>query len=635
MNVKHPKLAATVLILLSLYTALQAEEYLVAHAPQNQQWQSELFFRTQLPNTEIHLEGWLTGDAHPSWTSTTLVKSNANALITPAAFQTLIQDRHYDFLRLISNQPLGEGKVRFADPNMAHSVRIRDLSAYLPAANFNNLTMNANQSAGIAFLVHKPETAGSVTTLRYRLSDSQGNILAEKTERVESVYHKVLALVNQIFPETTASAHARLNVQVDAGSAIVGGILLQVTTPEGKAPSMYGGEAEAVHADISFSKNVSRILQKHCQDCHHDGGLGPFPLMVYEETVEKADAIQYAVQSGTMPPWKPAPGVGNFRHTNELSVKDRETLIAWITDKTPRGEPDWLPEPRVFDGDWLNGQPDMVVAYKEPVPFEPGPDQYVCLPIPLNNPEPIELKGIDILPGNSRIAHHALIFVENHGQSVVLDNETPEPGYLCFGNSGVEASMVGAWAPGARTNFHEEGAGLILPPNATLVVQMHYSAIFHIQETQWDETRLGLYLADAPVTRNVAVFFFGPTEFVIPAGEEAHELTYERQFQFDVDLHQVFPHMHLLGKSIYGEIEKPDGQIIPLIHIPDWAFQWQGLYTFEDPIFIPKGSVLRTRGVFNNSSSNPENPYNPPQDVTFGHGSGDEMFYMGLGVSFR
>src|SRR5205085_2873075 len=63
----------------------------------------------------------------------------------------------------------------------------------------------------------------------------------------------------------------------------------------------------------TFSKEVSRIFQKNCQTCHHPGDIAPFSMMTYQETRPWAKAIREQVLTRQMPPWKPAPGCGDFR----------------------------------------------------------------------------------------------------------------------------------------------------------------------------------------------------------------------------------------------------------------------------------------------------------------------------------
>jgi hypothetical protein len=85
------------------------------------------------------------------------------------------------------------------------------------------------------------------------------------------------------------------------------------------------------------------------------------------------------------------------------------------------------------------------------------------------------------------------------------------------------------------------------------------------------------------------------------------------------------PHMHLLGREMKVTATTPDGDIIPLVHVPDWDFNWQSTYTFKKPIHLPPGSRVDLQARFDNSSNNPLNPHNPPKLVTWGEQTSDEM----------
>ncbi|HBM76970.1 MAG TPA: hypothetical protein DD438_02570, partial [Verrucomicrobiales bacterium] len=69
----------------------------------------------------------------------------------------------------------------------------------------------------------------------------------------------------------------------------------------------------------------------------------------------------------------------------------------------------------------------------------------------------------------------------------------------------------------------------------------------------------------------------------------------------------------------------PDGKKITLMDIDDWDLDWQDRYQFKEPLDLPAGTVLKTRLVYDNSASNPENPNSPPRRITWGQESDDEM----------
>jgi hypothetical protein len=97
----------------------------------------------------------------------------------------------------------------------------------------------------------------------------------------------------------------------------------------------------------------------------------------------------------------------------------------------------------------------------------------------------------------------------------------------------------------------------------------------------------------------------------------------------DMSILTINPHMHLLGKKFWAYALTPQGDTIPLIRIPKWDFRWQYFYTFKKIVKVPKGSIIRAVGVYDNTARNSKNPFNPPQTVQERNGSmrtTDEMF---------
>ncbi len=77
----------------------------------------------------------------------------------------------------------------------------------------------------------------------------------------------------------------------------------------------------------------------------------------------------------------------------------------------------------------------------------------------------------------------------------------------------------------------------------------------------------------------------------------------------------------------------PDGQTLTLLRIDDWDLDWQDQYTFAKPVSLPKGTELVTTIVYDNSVDNPENPHSPPQTISWGRESNDEMGAVTLAVT--
>jgi hypothetical protein len=84
--------------------------------------------------------------------------------------------------------------------------------------------------------------------------------------------------------------------------------------------------------------------------------------------------------------------------------------------------------------------------------------------------------------------------------------------------------------------------------------------------------------------------------------------------------------MHLIGKEFKIWAVTPTFDSIPLIHIPEWDFDWQMLYSFPFMIKLPTGTNIYAEATYDNTAENPNNPSNPPINIGYGESSKDEMF---------
>lgn len=393
----------------------------------------------------------------------------------------------------------------------------------------------------------------------------------------------------------------------------------------------------------TFNKEVARIFQNNCQTCHHPGDIAPFSLMTYQEARPWARAIREQVVLRKMPPWKPAPGCGDFQDARVLTQEEINTIVAWVDGGAPEGAPNDLPAPLEFPDGWPLGAPDLVMQPETDYtpPIGQG-DVYRCFSVPVENLRGTrQIAALSVKPGNAKIVHHVIAYADPTGLSVQLDANEPGPGYTCFGGPGFDFNLVsfdgspflGGWAPGARGYFAPEGTGIKLENRGRVVIQVHYSPG---GQPEADRTTLGFYFAKAPVQRQLLVLPLVNRSFLIPAGANNHEVT--AQFTvpnfISAKLWGVAPHMHLLGKKIKVELTRP-GQTQPdcLINIEDWNFNWQGSYLYKSPVPLSSGAQLKLTANYDNSVNNPFQPNHPPRPVRWGENTTDEMALAFIGFT--
>lgn len=383
----------------------------------------------------------------------------------------------------------------------------------------------------------------------------------------------------------------------------------------------------------TFNNEVVRIFQAQCQSCHHPGDIGPFSLMDYRSARPWARSIQEQVALGKMPPWKPARGVGEFQGERILSQQERDAIIKWVDAGAPEGDAKDLPAPQTFPDGWALGQPDLVLKLDQayPVPAA-GNDIYRCFSLPTNLPSDSYISAVQIRPGNRSVVHHVILYSDPLGRSKTLDDGEPGAGYTCFGGPGFtpDITFFAGWAPGIRPAFLNPGTAMQLPRGSRIAMQIHYHPFG--QDTN-DTSEVGIYLSKSPVDKIVRVLPLINDRFTIPAGEARYKVSAATPpIPFATHITSIAPHMHLLGKQ--EQVRLVSGSTTtPLIDIPDWDFQWQGIYDYRVPVAAAAGARAEMDCYFDNSANNPLNPNSPPKPVSWGEQTTDEMAVVFLGFT--
>jgi hypothetical protein len=379
-------------------------------------------------------------------------------------------------------------------------------------------------------------------------------------------------------------------------------------------------------ASVTFSDQVVRVFQRHCQVCHRPGEVAPFSLTTYRDAYPRRDDIVDAVRSRYMPPWKAVPGYGEFSGVRRLDDAEIALIERWVAHGAPEGDPGRLPPPRAFPSGWTLGAPDAELAMEAPFTVPPRTrDLYRCFSVPIRVPADARfIRASEVLPGNRKVVHHVVTFLDVTGRSLELERDGPGRGYPCFGGPGFDsAGGLGGWAPGYPGIEIPSGVAWGVPSRARLVMQVHYNNPGETAES--DLTRIGLHFTTGPFDRRLRGLLASAWNFTIPAGAPRTSVTAWTQVREDLEAIAVHAHMHLLGREMTVTAHLPDGRTEPLLRIDDWDFDWQLLYYFKQPVPLPAGTRIEAECVYDNSAANRRNPSKPPRLVTSGFETTDEM----------
>ena len=397
---------------------------------------------------------------------------------------------------------------------------------------------------------------------------------------------------------------------------IVAGVLMVLNSPAQGAPT--------------FTKDVAPILFEKCVTCHRPGEVAPFSLLQYQDVKRRARLIAEVTEKRFMPPWQASPGHGDFRGERRLSEEQIATLREWAKAGAPEGDAKDLPATPKFAEGWALGEPDLVVKMTEPYTLAAeGKDVFRVFVIPLNLEEDKYVRAVEFRPGNRRIVHHALFFLDNTGRARELDAADPGTGYSRMGGPGfTPTGGLGGWAPGFTAKFLPDEVGRPVRKGADLVVQVH----FHPSgKPEVEQSTVGLYFTKKPPQKVLIPFPSAARRAIdIPPGEKKFEVRTSlvldpRIVPKGVTLAGLTPHAHLLCKEVKVDATLPSGETKSLIWIKDYDWDWQDEYFYKTPMQLPAGTKIDMYYRYDNSPENPKNPSNPPKRVRWGEQTTDEM----------
>lgn len=388
----------------------------------------------------------------------------------------------------------------------------------------------------------------------------------------------------------------------------------------------------------TFARDIAPIVYSNCAVCHHPTGPGPFSLLTYQDVKKHARQIVAVTQSRYMPPWPPTPGYGDFQDERRLSEEQIKTIADWVQAGAPEGPASALPPAPLFTTGWQLGTPDLILTASRPFTMPAaGPDLFWNFVFQPDLKTTRYVRAIEIRPNSAAgvaNVHHANLLLDRNGSVRSLES-VPGGGFpgmdlIIDRNPFDPDSHFLFWKPGTLPYSEPDGLSWRLDPGNLLVLNTHLQPTGKAEQVA---PSIALYFTDKPPTRfPILVQLEHDGALNIPAGDGDFVVSDDFRMPVDADVLAVYPHAHYLGKLLEGYATLPDGSRKWLIRIPDWDLNWQAVYRYREPVFLPRGSVISMRYHYDNSSSNPRNPNSPPKLVRAGNQASDEMGHLWLQV---
>ena len=377
---------------------------------------------------------------------------------------------------------------------------------------------------------------------------------------------------------------------------------------------------------ITYQREVARILQQNCVECHRSGGAAPFALETFEQARAKKGMLALVVDERIMPPWFAADDTGPWRNDRRLTDEERATLLAWVEAGAPEGERADAPLTLVQPEGWTIGPPDLVFELEREaeIPAE-GTIDFRYFAADRVVPDDLWIQAMQVLPSDPEVVHHVtMMYQPPRGaedetrtelrQALLPWSQRPTDGW----------QFLFPYLPGNGSATLPSGVARFVPKGSRLRFDMHYTPK---GVPTRDHTRFGIVLADGPPPFLAEARNLRQLDIAIPPG--VADIAFEQHYTFrhDVALQTLTPHMHLRGQGFRVELELQDGTRRELLRLKAWDPGWQFTYAFAEPPLVPAGARLNLRAWYDNSADNPFNP-DPTRWVMDGPQVWDEMMSL-------
>jgi hypothetical protein len=382
---------------------------------------------------------------------------------------------------------------------------------------------------------------------------------------------------------------------------------------------------ERSNVPVTFAKDVAPILQQSCQACHQPGGIGPMPLMTYEQVRPFAQLIRQKVVARQMPPYAYDTDVGiqELKEDARLSAEEIRILAAWSDAGAPLGDPadmpppvEW-PDPGDFRLSATLGPPDIVIRSDPYSVPEQGQDRWWRPVVETGLTEDRCIMAVETKPSLAArgVTHHA--------------NSS-------FRVGGRGAARLSEYAMGKLGEIVPEGACRIAPANSQVAFDIHYYP--NGVEIADDVVEVGLWLHEpgyeADYRQTLTLYYLnGGRGFDIPP----HGTLMTQGFHsFDtpvrIDSFQPHGHLRLVAKSL--QILRRSGRLEMVSMISDWSPMWHLSHIYEDEVapLLDVGEFLVITAWYDNTEHNHHNP-DPDQWVGVGDRTADEMSHAWIAVT--
>jgi len=307
---------------------------------------------------------------------------------------------------------------------------------------------------------------------------------------------------------------------------------------------------DPITTKVTWSREISRIVDTRCSGCHRPDGVAPMPLTSYEQVRPWLKAIKEEVVSRRMPKWPAARGIGDFENDRSLSPFEVELIAAWVDGGAPKGDAKNL-------------------AKTTPAPKPPKSSMTLKLPV-RSTPPAGERRTFEVVTSGSREQWVTGWTMRTNDPALIQAELTVAGG-----------GYLGSWVPPEDTVPMPANTGVRLPAGAKLTVTVWYRSAAAQQDFPVDLPRqapaLGLIATNAPPPREMRTMEASCGETL---ARDAGEIV------------AIRPAGAEPKSSIGVAVRKPGSAPRPLLWLREYDPSYQATYRLRDVISIEAGTQI-------------------------------------------
>ncbi len=372
--------------------------------------------------------------------------------------------------------------------------------------------------------------------------------------------------------------------------------------------------AACIAVEAVAHTDAEDALARHCLSCHSDRGAAPFRFDSIHGLLRSRQLMRALIEDNTMPPSLVNDYAHPITNNRKLNAATKQVLLdALSTPESVRA---------AFPNFHAN---DDTEACDERLRFSPfaawtmpasGGMRLRTYLVETARNAPARVRGFHSTAPRAFASSpiRMLACAPDPSRSLAILQEPNEAGFEAMGNVGtIPAGALGAITR-VMPRFELPRGFTFLLPEGAIAMEMTSEPIGKAAPVEAD---LAWIESDAYDTRVVRAIALAPRQLRIPGGASL-ECARQHTIPRDLDLIGVIVKGGAFLRNVTLESRPLGGSLKPLLEIPDFRLALSEPWFFETPIALDRDERITATFGFDNTSENPQQPLDPPQEVIGG-----------------